>query len=111
MSNSTIVSIDLSSGPGLARKGKAGHPRYAVGPLIKKATTMLGRTVTLEEVGAFLGMSQATTYRRQKDGFTEEEADQVACGLALLHPCLIWPEWWANAEDAEVMCDDVALCA
>lgn len=44
-----------------------------------------------------LSISHRSVSRWRRSGLTEAQADELAvrCGM---HPCQVWPEWWALAD-------------
>lgn len=76
-------------------------PTYPATPLLRAATLAIGgeEPPSFTEIAEILGVADRTISRwTNGQRISETVADRVAIKLGT-HPCLIWPEWWANAPD------------
>lgn len=78
-------------------------PTYSALPLIDAITRSIDseQPPTFTEIAAILGVADRTISRwAAGQRISEKVADHAAIKLGT-HPCLIWPEWWANAPAEE----------
>ena len=55
------------------------------------------RAETMVALAARLGVSRQTVYEWSYIGVPEPSADRIAVKVFGVHPCCIWPEWFATS--------------
>ena len=83
-------------------------PTYPATPLLETAARILGgeEAPTYTDIAAIIGVADRTISRwAAGQDIPEAAADRAAIALGT-HPCLIWPEWWANAPEFDTTIND-----
>lgn len=79
--------------------------RYQLDPLAQRLGITLGRigrptddsSDTLAVLADLLSVSLRTVKNYRAHGLTSRQADRYATHVAKVHPCMLWPTWFSQA--------------
>jgi hypothetical protein len=84
--------------PKTGKKAPREHPRYPFGPIEELFPDCHEFTAGRSTISEALGITSAMVANYRERGMNTATADRLAILLGL-HPCLLWPSWFDDAED------------